>query len=131
MRAVDVHIHRREAVGETFRDETLRGQVVTLVEIVLAQNVENAGITFETRWVECYAIEQVGDATETSVGRFEGDAADESVHFVAEAQQVVSEITPVLAGDTRNQRSFGHAWIVSGEISVSANGNPCSAVYVR
>src|SRR5688572_21913556 len=52
MRAVDVHVHRRKAVGKAFRDETLGRQVVTLVEVVLAQDVENTRITFETRRME-------------------------------------------------------------------------------
>src|ERR671939_1236875 len=45
VRAIDVHVHRREAVGKTLRDETLRREVVTLVELVLAEHVKNAGVT--------------------------------------------------------------------------------------
>src|SRR5689334_20564972 len=49
MRAVDVHVHRRKAVGKTLRHEALRREVITLVKVVLAQYVKDAGVTFETR----------------------------------------------------------------------------------
>src|SRR5687767_6793114 len=108
MCAVDVHVHRRKAVGEAFSDKALGRQVVTLIKVVLAQDLENAWITFETGWMECYAIEEMNDATEARVGCFQGYAAHQPVHLVPEAQQVVREVTPVLTGDSGNQRSFGH-----------------------
>src|SRR5688572_25340677 len=73
VRAVDVHIHRGEAVGEAFRDETLRREVVTLVEFVLAQYVENARITLETRRVQPQAFDQMADTAEACVWCFERD----------------------------------------------------------
>jgi hypothetical protein len=108
MRAVDVHVHRREAVGKTLRDETLSGEVITLVEIIFTENVEDTGVTFETRRMQRHSIDQVSDTAEPLFGCFEGDPAHEAVDFVAEAQEVVSEITAVLARDSSNQRSLRH-----------------------
>src|SRR6185295_12175761 len=48
MRAVDVRAHGRKAVSEAFRHETLRREVIALVKIVFAENVEDAGVAFKT-----------------------------------------------------------------------------------
>src|ERR1044072_827274 len=47
MRAVDVCAHRREAVCEALCHETLRRKVIALVKIMLAENVEDAGVAFK------------------------------------------------------------------------------------
>jgi len=47
MRAVDVDVHCGKAVGETFGDKALRREVVTLVEVVPADDVIDARITLE------------------------------------------------------------------------------------
>jgi hypothetical protein len=46
------------------------------------------------------AVEQVRDTSEATGGVFEGDAADESMNFIAEGEEVFGEIAAVLAGDT-------------------------------
>jgi hypothetical protein len=115
--AVDVHVHRREAVGEAFRDEALGRQVVTLVEVMLAQDLKNAWVTFETGRMECYAFEQMGNAAEASIGRLEGDASHQAVNFITESEEVIGEVTPVLPGDSGNQRSFGHGVDCTVELS--------------
>ena len=43
--AVDVGIHRGEAIGEAFVHKTLRGQVITLVKLVAADDAENRRVT--------------------------------------------------------------------------------------
>src|SRR6185503_246971 len=52
MRAVDVRVHRRETVCEALRDEALGGEVIALVKVVLAQDVENTRVTLETGRVQ-------------------------------------------------------------------------------
>ncbi len=47
MRTVDIGLHRREAVIETLSDEALRGEVVALVELVAAENMEQAGVALQ------------------------------------------------------------------------------------
>src|SRR5919106_3835591 len=108
MRAVDVHIHGREAVGETLGDETLRGQVIALVEIVFAEYVKYAGVTLETGRVKRYAIEYMSDAAESRPRRFQGHPAHQAMNFITQTQQVVGEVTPILAGNSSNQRSLCH-----------------------
>ena len=83
MRAVDVHVHGREAVGETFGHETLRRQVITLVKVVFAEDVEDTGVTFETGRVQRYAIQQVSDAAESRFRGFERTRAHEPMDFIA------------------------------------------------
>src|SRR6185369_6329073 len=88
MRAVNVHIHRREAVGKTLRHEALSREVITLVKVVLAQNLKDARVAFETGRVQGHAVENVGDAAEPRFRRFERDPAYQAVDFIAEPEQV-------------------------------------------
>src|SRR6185503_1025305 len=44
---VDVDVHCGKAVGETFSDEALRREVITLVKVVPANDVINARVTLE------------------------------------------------------------------------------------
>src|SRR6185369_16763814 len=104
MRAVDVRAHGRKAVSETFGDETLGREVIALVKIVLAENVKDAGVAFETGWMQCDAIQQMGDAAEPRLRYFEGHAADQPVYFIAQTQQVIGEVTAILTGNSGNQR---------------------------
>jgi hypothetical protein len=96
--------------------------VVTLVEVVLAQDVKNTGITLETRRVQCYAIEQVTDATEPRVRGFECYSPDQSVYFVTETKQVIGQVAAVLAGDSRDQCSFGHGGDCSRPTEIHRSG---------
>src|SRR5678815_3895822 len=57
MRAIDVRAHGRKAVGKAFRHETLRGEVIALVKVVFAEDVEDAGVTFETGRVQGDAVQ--------------------------------------------------------------------------
>jgi hypothetical protein len=84
VRAADVGVHRREAVGERLGDERLRGEVVALVEVVAREDVEDRGVGLEARRVERDAVEQMADAREAARGVFERDAPDEAVNLVAE-----------------------------------------------
>jgi hypothetical protein len=106
VRAVDVRVHRREAVGERLADERLRREVVALVELLAAEDVEDGGVRFQARRVHVDAVEQVLDAREAAPGVFERDAADEGVNLVAEVQKVFGEVAPVLAGDACDQCCF-------------------------
>ncbi len=108
MRAVDVDVHRGKAVGETLGDETLRSEVITLIKIVLAKDVENAGITLEPGRMKSQLIEDVGKTTKARFGRFERDAANESVHFITQAQKVFGKITAVLPGNSGNEDLLCH-----------------------
>src|SRR5436309_4326764 len=98
MRAVNVRVHRREAVDETFSDKGLRGQMVTLVEFVLAYHAKETRVTFHARGVQRDLIQQMVQASKAALRIFERDAPDESVHFVTLAQKVFVQIASVLPG---------------------------------
>src|SRR5215468_5844946 len=100
MRAVDVRVHRREAVSKALGDKALRGQVVALRELVLTHNVENRWITFEARRMQCYVVKKVSNAREASLRIFESYASNEAVNLVIERQQKFGEVATVLPGDT-------------------------------
>ncbi len=104
MCAVDVRAHGRKAVSEALRHKTLGREVIALVKIVFAEDVENAGVTLETGRVERDAVQQMGDAAEPCFGGFEGHPPDQAVHFIAQTQQVFGEITAILTGNSSNQR---------------------------
>jgi hypothetical protein len=112
MSPVDIYIHRRKAVGETFRDETLGREVITLIKIVLADDVIDARITLERSRMKYQTIDDVGKPTKACVRSFERNPAYESMDFVPQAQKIFGEITPVLTGYTGDEGFLCHrvAW---------------------
>src|SRR6185436_17391813 len=89
-------------------DERLRGKVVALVEFMAADDVENAGIAFQAGRMQRYAVEQVLDAGKASLRIFQRHPSHQPMHFVSEIEQVLSQVTAVLARQTGNQNSSGH-----------------------
>ena len=104
MRAVDVCIHRREAVSETLGDEALGRQVIALIKFVLADNVEDARITLQARGVQLQPIGEILNARESSRRIFERDSSDQAVNFIAQVEKMFRQIAAILAGDTCYQR---------------------------
>ena len=90
-------------------DETLRGEVVTLVELMTTDDVEDAGITFEARGMKLNAIKQVGNAREAALRIFQRHPPDETVHLVTQCEQVLGQVAPVLTGDACNQCLPAHS----------------------
>src|SRR6185369_2545884 len=109
VRAVDVRAHRRKAVSETFRHETLGREVIALVKIVLTENVEDAGVAFETGRVQSDSVQNMSNAAEPRLRGFEGHAADQPVYFITQTQQVIGEVTAILTRNSSNQRSLRHS----------------------
>src|ERR1051326_1430661 len=106
MRAVDVHVHGRKAVGKAFRHKTLGREVITLVKIVFAEDMKNAGVTLETGRVQRDPVQQVMYATEPCFGSFERHAPHQSVDFIAQTQEIIGKVTPILTSNSCNQRSL-------------------------
>src|SRR6185369_13620162 len=73
--AVDVCIHRREAVARTFRHESLRRAVIALGELVLTHDVEYRRITLEACRMQDDLVQQVREAREASLRIFQCDAS--------------------------------------------------------
>src|SRR5438067_8680517 len=108
MRAVDVCIHRREAVSKTFSDEALSREVVTLIKFVLTDDVEDARITLQARGVQLQPIGEILNARESSRRIFERNSSDQAVHFIAQAEKMFRQIAAVLAGNPGNERFLRH-----------------------
>jgi len=106
MRPIDVGVHSREPVGETLRYKTLRREMITLIKILFAEDMEDAGVAFQARGVQLDSIQQMGNPAEPAVGVFYCDAAYYAVHFVPFSQQMLSQITTVLPSNTSNKRAF-------------------------
>ena len=119
MRAVDICVHGRKAVGKTLGHETLRRQVITLLEIVLAEDVEDARVTLEIRRMQRYAVQQVTDATEPRLGRLERHAPHESMDLISQSQQILGQITSILPGDPRDERPLRHTPFLMSVVSAS------------
>src|SRR5215468_4208165 len=102
MRAVDVDVHRREAILKTLRDEALGCQVITLGELMAADDAEYTGVVLETSGMKMNLIQQVQDASKTPLGVFERDPPHDAVDLVAQRQQVVRQIAAILPGDAGN-----------------------------
>src|SRR5689334_10322215 len=83
VRAVDVDVHRGEAILKTLRDKALRGQMVALIKLITADYAEDAGITLQTPRVNMNPIDQMQNSSEMPLGIFERDPARDAVHFVA------------------------------------------------
>jgi len=82
--------------------------MVTLVKFVTADHFENTRITFETARMQSYPVKQMRDARKTPLWILEGDPPDDAVHFVPETEQVLSQITSILARDARDECFFSH-----------------------
>src|SRR6266436_3757651 len=80
--AVDVCIHRREAVGKRFGDETLRSQVVTLVKLMFGQDVKDRGVALKACRVKRDPIEQVLEPGKAPGRILKSDTSNETMHFV-------------------------------------------------
>src|SRR4029077_20591440 len=77
MRAVDVCVHRRKAVSKTFSDEALGCEVVTLIKLVLTDDVEKARISLQACGVQLQPISKILNARESSRRIFERDSPDQ------------------------------------------------------
>src|SRR5215813_12000535 len=106
MRPADVGVHSREPVGETLGYKTLRREMITFIIFLLAEDMEDAGVAFQARGMQLDSIQQMGNLAEPAVGVFYCDAADYAVHVVSFRQQILSQITTVLPGNTSNKRAF-------------------------
>ena len=84
VRAVNIGIHRRKAVTETFSDEALSRKVIALVEVMLTDNAKDARITLQACRMQNEFVEQVSDPSEAAFRVFEGDAAYKTMDFVTQ-----------------------------------------------
>lgn len=100
MGAIDVGIHGGETIGKAFGHEALRGQVVTLVEIVAADHMKDTGITLQARGMQRDSIEQVVDALGASLRDFQRHATNQSMNFVPQTKQMFRQVTTVLTRDS-------------------------------
>src|ERR1044072_1320830 len=108
MRAVDVCAHGRTPVCEAFGNEALRRQVITFVEVMLADDVKDARVTFERRGMQVQMIEYVNNPAKSALGVFERNSTHKAVHFIAQFEQVFGQITAVLSGYACNKRPLTH-----------------------
>src|SRR5258706_9860211 len=67
MRAVNVGVHGREPVGEALSNETLCSQVVAFIEMMAANNIENARITFQAGGMQTDLVEEVSEPRKTTL----------------------------------------------------------------
>src|SRR5437016_7781494 len=98
MRTVDVRVHRRESVRETFPDKRLRREVVALIKLITTENVKDAGVAFQASGMKGYLVQQMLDAIESASRIFESHAPHQPMHFIAEREQKFGQVTAVLAG---------------------------------
>src|ERR1051326_672444 len=108
MRAVDVCVHGRKAISKTLGHEALRREVITLLKIVLAEDVKDTRVTLEIRRMQGHAIQQVTDATESRFRRLEGHPPHQPMDLIAQVQQIFGQITPILPCYSSNQRPLRH-----------------------
>src|SRR2546423_5062038 len=106
MRAIDVGIHGGKTICKAFGHEALRGQVVTLVKIVAADYVKDAGITFQARWMQSDSIEQMVDALGASLRDFQRHPPHQPMNFVTQTKQMFRQVTAVLSRDSCYQNFF-------------------------
>src|SRR5262249_27887692 len=84
MRAVYVDVHCREPILKTLGNEALRRQVITLVEFMTADDIEDTRVTLQAAGMQLKPVEQVTDARKSALRIFEGDASDDAVDLVAQ-----------------------------------------------
>src|SRR5262245_22911646 len=99
MRAVDIDVHRREAVLKTLGDEALGCEVIALSELVTANDVEYAWVALKASGVKMYSVEEMGNASKATLRIFERYPPHKAVDLIAQRQQVLGQVAAVLAGD--------------------------------
>src|SRR5436190_10520236 len=99
MRSIDVRVHRRKPIRKTFSDKALRSEVVTLIELVTAQDMKNAGITLEIRGMQNQLIQQMSNSAKSLLRRLESHSSNQTMDLIVQAEQVFGEITTILSGD--------------------------------
>ena len=93
---------------KTLGDETLRGKVIAFVKIVLADHMEDRGITLQAGWVKGYLLQQMFDPGKTSLRIFERDPPNQPMDFVPQIYEVLRKIAAVLPGNAGNQSLLFH-----------------------
>ena len=83
VRPVDVGVHGRKTIRKAFGNETLGGQMITFVELLLGENVEYAGIAVQASRMQVNAIQAVLQAAKTQPGLLQGDAPNQSMNLIA------------------------------------------------
>src|SRR5256886_17061326 len=86
MGAVDVSVHRRESIRETFTDKRLRREVIALVELRTTENVKDAGIPFQATGVSRDLFQKMLGAIEFASWIFQSHAPHQTMHFIAERE---------------------------------------------
>lgn len=84
MRAIDVHIHRREFIDEAFRDKTLRRQMIAFVKLGVRKNIEDTWVTFKGYRMKRYLVTQMRDSGESLCRILKRNTPDQAVHFDSE-----------------------------------------------
>ena len=108
MGPVDVGAHGGEAIGEAFRHETLSGQVIALIELLLGENVKYAGVAVQAGGVNVDAVQAAFQAAQTLPGLLQRDAPHQPMNLIAQIQKVFGQIASILPRDSRNERCLFH-----------------------
>src|ERR1041385_6340613 len=83
MGAVDVDVQGRETIGKTLGNETLRSQVITLIELLTDEYVKDARVAFQSCSVEHQPILKIEDSLKSLLRRFERDSSHQAVDFIS------------------------------------------------
>jgi hypothetical protein len=86
----------------------LRRQMIALVELILAENVKDAGVTVEIGGMDLDFVQDASQSAETVLGLLERNPPDQTVDFISQTEQMFRQVTTVLASDSRNERFFLH-----------------------
>src|ERR1044071_1824911 len=103
MSSIDVGFHRRKAVCETFRNKTLSRQVIALVKALMAEDLKYARIASDIGWVKHQPVAKVDDPPQPPFGFFQCHPTHDAVHFVSQIDQILGQITAVLARDAGDE----------------------------
>jgi hypothetical protein len=97
MRPVRVRTHRRETVNKALGDETLRGQVIAVMELLSGNYGEHARVAFDAARVQNQAVQNGTETPKPFIGLLERYAPDKAVHFKPKFEQMFGEITAILS----------------------------------
>src|SRR5438067_13904131 len=77
--------------------------MVTLIEFVLAYYAKETRVTFHARRVQRDSNQKMAQASKAALRILKRDASHESMNFVTQREQVLCEITSILASQPGNQ----------------------------
>ena len=101
MGAVNVRIHRREAICKTFCNKALSCEVITFVEMRATELLKDGWVTLQTANATGCG-QDMSQAGQSMCLILESYSAHKPMDLISKIKKILGQITPILSCDTGN-----------------------------